>query len=56
MIQEVNRADVPTMKEFRQALESVTPGETILLRILRESQAFFVVLKPEGQKDVTGKE
>lgn len=46
VIQEVNRADVPTMKEFRRALESVTPGETVLLRILRESQAFFVVLKP----------
>lgn len=56
VIQEVNRADVPTMKKFRQALESVTPGETILLRILRESQAFFVVLKPEGQEDVTGEE
>ena len=46
VIQEVNRVEVPTMKEFRQALESVTPGETVLLRILRESQAFFVVLKP----------
>lgn len=56
VIQEVNRVDVPTMKEFRQALESVTPGDTILLRILRESQAFFVVLKPAGQEDVTGEE
>ena len=46
VIQEVNRVEVPTMKEFRQALESVTPGETVLLRILRESKAFFVVLKP----------
>lgn len=46
VIQEVNRVDVPTMKEFRRALESVTPGETVLLRILRESQTFFVVLKP----------
>lgn len=46
VIQEVNRVEVPTMKEFRRALESVTPGETVLLRILRESKAFFVVLKP----------
>lgn len=48
VIQEVNRVEVPTMREFRQALAAITPGETILLRILRESRAFFVVLKPES--------
>ena len=46
VIQEVNRTQVPTMREFRKLLEAVQPGETILLRILRESKAFFVVLKP----------
>lgn len=46
VIQEVNRAEVPTMKEFRQILKAIQPSETILLRILRESRAFFVVLKP----------
>ncbi len=46
VIQEVNRTAVPTMKKFKEILEAVRPGETILLRILRESKAFFVVLKP----------
>ncbi|MYF24933.1 MAG: Do family serine endopeptidase [Nitrospira sp. SB0678_bin_10] len=46
IIQEVNRASVSTMREFRRILKGVQPGETILLRILRESKAFFVVLKP----------
>ena len=46
VIQEVNRTEVPTMREFREILEAIQPGETILLRILRESKAFFVVLKP----------
>ena len=46
IIREVNRVEVPTMREFREILEAIHPGETILLRILRESKAFFVVLKP----------
>ena len=46
IIQEVNRAAVSTMREFRRILKEVQAGETILLRILRESKAFFVVLKP----------
>ena len=48
VIKEVNRAEVPTLSHFRDALENVRPGETVLLRILRESRAFFVVLKPES--------
>lgn len=48
VIKEVNRVKVPTLSEFRTALEEIRPGETILLRILRESRAFFVVLKPES--------
>lgn len=48
VIKEVNRAEVPTLANFRDALEGIRPGETILLRILRESRAFFVVLKPES--------
>lgn len=48
VIKEVNRVEVPTLSNFRDALEDVRPGETLLLRILRESRAFFVVLKPES--------
>jgi len=48
VIKEVNRAEVPTLSHFRDALEAIRPGETVLLRILREERAFFVVLKPES--------
>jgi len=48
VVKEVNRVEVPTLSIFRDALEDIRPGETILLRILRESRAFFVVLKPES--------
>jgi len=48
VIKEVNRVEVPTLSHFRDALEDIRPGETVLLRILRESRAFFVVLKPES--------
>jgi len=47
IIKEVNRVEVPTLSDFRDALEAIRPGETVLLRILREGRAFFVVLKPE---------
>ncbi len=47
VIQEVNRAAVPTIRDFRRTLEAINPGETILLRILRESKTFFVVLQPD---------
>jgi serine protease Do len=45
-IKEVNRADVGSVGEFSRALSKVRRGETILLRVLRESRAFYVVLKP----------
>lgn len=48
VIKEVNRVEVPTLSHFRDALEAIRPGETVLLRILREGRAFFVVLKPES--------
>ncbi len=51
VIQEVNRVAVPTMREFRQTLEAIRPGETILLRILREARTFFVVLRPDQPHD-----
>lgn len=45
LIKEVNRADVLSVKEFSEAVGQVKPGETILLRVVRESRAFYVVLK-----------
>ena len=48
IITEINRIAVPTIQEFSQAMDGILPGETILLRILRESSAFFVVLRPKS--------
>lgn len=46
VIEEVNRVAVPTIQAFRRELDAINPGETVLLRILRESRTFFVVLRP----------
>lgn len=45
LIKEVNRAEVGTVGEFTAALARVRRGDTVLLRVLRENRAFYVVLK-----------
>ncbi|MCP9464673.1 MAG: Do family serine endopeptidase [Nitrospira sp.] len=44
LIKEVNRVAVSTAKDFHDALARIRRGDSVLLRVLRESQAFFVVL------------
>jgi len=46
LIKEVNRVDVGSVADFTSALAKVRRGDTVLLRVLRESRAFYVVLKP----------
>jgi serine protease Do len=45
LIKEVNRVEVGTVSDFTSAIAKVKRGETVLLRVLRESRAFYVVLK-----------
>lgn len=45
LIKEVNRSEVFSVSEFTAAVSRVKRGETILLRVQRESRAFYVVLK-----------
>jgi serine protease Do len=45
LIKEVNRSDVASVGEFTAALAKVRRGDTVLLRVLRENRAFYVVLK-----------
>jgi len=45
LIKEVNRGEVASVSEFTAAVKHVRRGETILLRVLRETRAFYVVLK-----------
>ena len=47
LIKEVNRKEIRSVRQFSEALENVTPGETILLRVVRKDRAFFVVLKTQ---------
>jgi serine protease Do len=46
LIKEVNRVEVGSVGAFNNALSKIRQGETVLLRVLRESRAFYVVLKP----------
>jgi serine protease Do len=45
LIKEVNRATVGSVAEFTTALAKLRRGDTVLLRVLRENRAFYVVLK-----------
>jgi serine protease Do len=45
LIKEVNRAEVSSVVEFTSAISLVRRGDTVLLRVLRENRAFYVVLK-----------
>lgn len=45
LIKEVNRVEVATVGEFTSAIARVRRGDTVLLRVLRENRAFYVVLK-----------
>ena len=44
LIREVNREEVSSVREFSEAISATKGGETILLRVLRENRAFYVVL------------
>lgn len=48
LIKEVNRVEVPTVRQFSEEIKKVDAGETILLRVIRKARAFYVVLKPQG--------
>jgi serine protease Do len=45
LIKEVNRTEVASAVEFQSAISRLRRGDTILLRVLRENRAFYVVLK-----------
>lgn len=49
LIKEVNRVEVATVLDFTTSVAKVKHGETVLLRVLRENRAFYVVLKPSDR-------
>ena len=46
-ITEVNRQATRNVAQFSEVLEKVKPGQTVLLRIIRKTRAFFIVLKTQ---------
>jgi len=47
LITEVNRQPVRTVAQFSETVGQIKPGQTVLLRIIRKSKAFFIVLKTD---------
>lgn len=47
LINEVNRKTVRTVTQFSEEIAKVKPGQTILLRIIRKTRAFFIVIKTQ---------
>ena len=45
LIKEVNRAETSSVDDYAAAISRSRRGDTILLRVLRETRAFYVVLK-----------
>jgi len=45
LINEVNRQTIRTVAQFSEAVAKVKPGQTVLLRIIRKTRAFFIVIK-----------
>jgi len=48
LILAVNREPVRSVREFNRVLENSKPGDTVLLRLLRGENKFFVALKVEN--------
>ena len=49
LIKEINRNKITNAEEFKSAIEKVKKGESVLIRIIRESRAFYVVLKTQSE-------
>ncbi|MBI3995873.1 MAG: DegQ family serine endoprotease [Nitrospirae bacterium] len=49
LIKEVNRNKVANSEDFKTAMDKIKKGESVLIRIIRESRAFYVVLKTQPE-------
>lgn len=45
LIKEVNRTETATLADYSAAISRSRRGDTVLLRVLRETRAFYVILK-----------
>lgn len=45
LIREIDKNAITSLKEFTEAMKNIGPGVDILLRVMREDRAFFVILR-----------
>lgn len=50
LIREINRERIDNEKDFKASVGKIKKGESVLIRVIRENRAFFVVLKAESNK------
>lgn len=50
LIREINRERIDNEKDFKASVGKIKKGESVLMRVIRENRAFFVVLKAESNK------
>ncbi len=47
LIKDVDQEEITSIEDFNKAIGKASPGQSILLRVIRENRAFYVVLNPE---------
>lgn len=49
LIREVNRTPINNVEDFRSAMGKIKEGDSVLIRVIRENRAFYVVLKVKSE-------
>ncbi|HEY5648242.1 MAG TPA: PDZ domain-containing protein, partial [Nitrospiria bacterium] len=47
LIREINRSTVDNSEDYKKAIAKLKEGESILILVIRENRAFYVVLKTD---------
>ena len=50
LIREINRERIDNEEDFKASVDKIKKGESVLMRVIRESRAFYVVLKTESKE------
>lgn len=48
LIREINRNPIDNSEDFKKAVEEIKEGDSVLIRVIRENRAFYVVLKTKS--------
>jgi len=47
LIKDIDQQEIASIEDFNTAVKKVSPGQSILLRVIRENRAFYVVLNTD---------